>query len=235
MPGWVVPLVHCHMTSITWASLPGSSVFSAHSSFQSPEAKCQFLPQNWREEVMAHVRDKNAHPTITLFPACLSVQCLPPPPHLTASASGQEPGGPRNSASKHLHLDWIQCPAMEVHILVDTGVHVCACVCGDSQSWSWGLRLLYLHQLPSPISVHSAGLEAKEKGGDPPQPNSGCLNEKGAASWQLCSLLSRGRLQMPGAQLASRQQFPWPLTLLSGGKMRRPTFLGSWDSVETSS
>lgn len=221
MPGWVVPLVHCHMTSIAWASVPGRSVSSAHSSFRSPEAKRQFLPQNWREEVMAHVRDKNAHPTITLFPACLSVQC---PPIRQPGPLVRNPGGPRNSASKHLHLAWIQCPATEVHVLVDTGVHVCACVCGDSQSWGGGLRLLCLRQPPSPISIHTAGQEAEEKGGDPPQPNSGCLNEEGA-----CFLAALG----PPRQRTFTDA--WPLMLFSGGRMRRPTRLGAWDSVESSS
>lgn len=43
-------------------------------SFQSSEARYRFLAQNWKEEVMTHIRDKNACPATTLFPACLSLQ-----------------------------------------------------------------------------------------------------------------------------------------------------------------
>lgn len=46
----------------------------SHGSFQRPEARLWFLAKNWKEEVMAHVRDKSSRPATMLFPACFSLQ-----------------------------------------------------------------------------------------------------------------------------------------------------------------
>lgn len=219
MPGWVVPLVHCHVTSVAWAPVPGWSVSSVHSSFQSPEAKRQFLPQNGREEVMAHVRDKNAHPTITLS----QLAFLPSvPPSDSQGLWFEILENPGTRLPKHLHLDWSPYPAMEVHVLVDTGVHMCACVCSDSWSWGGGLRLLlapasFPHQHP----YCWAGSRGKGRG-----PSSAQLR-----------VPERRRGLLPGSSVASSAEDirrAWSLMLLSGGRMRRPTHLGSWDSIESS-
>lgn len=68
------------------------------------------------------------------------------------------------------------------------------------------------------------GRKQRRREGDPPQPNSGYLNEEGACF--LAALWSPQQRTFTDA---------WPLTLFSGGRMRRPTRLGSWDSVESSS
>lgn len=75
---------------------------------------------------MAHVRDKNAHPTITLAQLAFLSSV---PPSDSQGLWSEILGDPGTRLPKHLHLDWSPCPAMEVHVLVDTGVHVCACVC----------------------------------------------------------------------------------------------------------
>lgn len=92
--------------------------------------------------MIAHIRDKNTCPTTMLFPACLSVQS---PSFWQLGPLFRGPGGPRNLASKHLHLDWIHYPAMGVHVLVYP-IHVCMCM----RVWWLELTLLYLHQPPSP-------------------------------------------------------------------------------------